>query len=1153
MSTLLLTLLYIVGNRSSKNMCNCVLLLTLLFSGFFVANCDKEIIYDSADKSQLLWTTNSPNTEEGWLEESFTNVREGSNMRSYVTCELEKENVDNWVRMPYLERKGAKRLSIEVHFTIRDCKHYPRQARTCKETFTLYAYESDVDFANKKEPQWIDGSFKRMDRLTADAGRFSGRDNVLINVETRSVPVTKNGIYFAFRDEGACVSILHVKVYHEVCPETVKNFAWFPYTFGGPEQNSIESTSGRCVENATPPSGIQPQYVCKADGSWALLSGGCQCNPGYKGDDGRRCTECEIGTYKENPGFGQCQLCPAHSSAQNKAARECICDAGFYRASNDAKSSPCTTPPSRPENPKIVSFDESSVSINWNQPSNLGGRSNLWYRVECRDCPRNATFYPSQTRFTSPNVSISRLEPDTTYTVYIYAENDVTSQVDGLSMHEVVNVHTKPMSHSRVTNFKIDAISQTQVTLSWDPPINFEPALLHSESLGGATIARLDARQMYQLCYRQLGSNNVDRGHRDGCKNAVKDHRVTIDGLAENMDYEFKVRPFTSNGHGAWSEKKIVSTHSSGEGLSNDDSGSSSTAIFFALLILFLVIGVFICVFMKRRSLCIQRYKNRFGSDISEYKTNDTSIVTPDSNSIGTIKFSHAFNHPPRIAPYVDPTTYEDPNQALTDFTNEINTFDVTIDHIIGSGEFGQVCRGRLRLKSGSEIIVAYKMLKEGVSEKAKKDFLVEAMIMGQFDHPNVIKLMGVITKTEPVMIVTEFMENGSLDSYLRACDIKPSQVELVRMLGGIAKGMEYLSCKTFVHRDLAARNILVDRNRVCKIADFGLSRLLGSSEEKIYTTQGGKIPIRWTAPEAILYRTFTTKSDVWSFGVLTWEVMSYGERPYGDWPNQKVMQEVQNGFRLMRPSGCPYFVYSLMQKCWQVEKEKRPDFAEIVKWFAGPNENPVLWEIDDYSECNFTLDQQLQQSSPYNFQNQQQQHSQHPYRSLAATLHRQQQQSQQKPLYVASPQQRYGSTPMVYPSTSSTSTGNYSTVSAQPLPPVEAEYCRSLSIDQLLRSFNYDQRLVAALSDVLGAYPAGTMDARQCVCQLTHQHLTAGGYDAREALRVWHHLLAVCGLKLPPVNAAAAPEHPPPPAPVQRPPMTPMPAYHRPNDGFAV
>jgi Eph receptor B1 len=210
-------------------------------------------------------------------------------------------------------------------------------------------------------------------------------------------------------------------------------------------------------------------------------------------------------------------------------------------------------------------------------------------------------------------------------------------------------------------------------------------------------------------------------------------------------------------------------------------------------------------------------------------------------------------------------------------------------------------------------------------------DFLTEASIMAQFTDPNVIRLEGVVTQSHPLMIVTEFMENGSLDSYLRVQGPKLKMTQLVRMLRDVASGMRYLSEMNYIHRDLAARNILVNRDLVCKVADFGLSREIDVDAYE-YTTKGGKIPIRWTAPEACNFRKYSCASDVWSFGVVCWEVLSFGERPYWSWENKDVVRALQECYRLPPPPNCSDCVYKLMLRCWLDERNQRPKFAEIVE-----------------------------------------------------------------------------------------------------------------------------------------------------------------------------------------------------------------------------
>ncbi|KFZ62950.1 hypothetical protein N321_06156, partial [Antrostomus carolinensis] len=262
---------------------------------------------------------------------------------------------------------------------------------------------------------------------------------------------------------------------------------------------------------------------------------------------------------------------------------------------------------------------------------------------------------------------------------------------------------------------------------------------------------------------------------------------------------------------------------------------------------------------------------------------------------------------------YIDPFTYEDPNEAVREFAKEIDISCVKIEEVIGAGKSQGWAQQLMR--------------------PLPLTLLLGSPIMGQFDHPNIIHLEGVVTKSRPVMIITEFMENCALDSFLRLNDGQFTVIQLVGMLRGIAAGMKYLSEMNYVHRDLAARNILVNSNLVCKVSDFGLSRFLEDDPaDPTYTSSlGGKIPIRWTAPEAIAYRKFTSASDVWSYGIVMWEVMSYGERPYWDMSNQDVINAVEQDYRLPPPMDCPTALHQLMLDCWVRDRNLRPKFAQIV------------------------------------------------------------------------------------------------------------------------------------------------------------------------------------------------------------------------------
>ncbi|XP_054058288.1 ephrin type-A receptor 5 isoform X12 [Rissa tridactyla] len=397
-----------------------------------------------------------------------------------------------------------------------------------------------------------------------------------------------------------------------------------------------------------------------------------------------------------------------------------------------------------------------------------------------------------------------------------------------------------------------------------------------------------------------------------------KETMITADGLKPGSAYVFQIRARTAAGYGGFSRRFEFETSPV---LAASSDQSQIPIIVVSVTVGVILLAVVIGFLLSGRRCGYSKAKQ----DPEEEKMHFHN---------GHIKL-------PGVRTYIDPHTYEDPNQAVHEFAKEIEASCITIERVIGAGEFGEVCSGRLKLQGKRELPVAIKTLKVGYTEKQRRDFLGEASIMGQFDHPNIIHLEGVVTKSKPVMIVTEYMENGSLDTFLKKNDGQFTVIQLVGMLRGIASGMKYLSDMGYVHRDLAARNILINSNLVCKVSDFGLSRVLEDDPEAAYTTRGGKIPIRWTAPEAIAFRKFTSASDVWSYGIVMWEVMSYGERPYWEMTNQDVIKAVEEGYRLPSPMDCPAALYQLMLDCWQKDRNSRPKFDEIVSMLDKLIRNP--------------------------------------------------------------------------------------------------------------------------------------------------------------------------------------------------------------------
>ncbi|XP_018583873.1 megakaryocyte-associated tyrosine-protein kinase isoform X1 [Scleropages formosus] len=234
----------------------------------------------------------------------------------------------------------------------------------------------------------------------------------------------------------------------------------------------------------------------------------------------------------------------------------------------------------------------------------------------------------------------------------------------------------------------------------------------------------------------------------------------------------------------------------------------------------------------------------------------------------------------------------------------------------IGEGEFGAVYMGHYMGQR-----VAVKDIKCDVTAQA---FLEETAVMTKLQHRNLVRLHGVILHNG-LHIVTEFMDKGNLVNFLRTRGRSVIDTgQLLRFALDVCAGMEYLESKKLVHRDLAARNILVSSDNVAKISDFGLAQTNPKTSDNV------KLPVKWTAPEALKKEKFSTRSDVWSYGVLLWETFSYGRQPYPKMSLKEVKEKVEQGYRMEAPENCPTRIYALMRTCWEMDPGKRPSFHKL-------------------------------------------------------------------------------------------------------------------------------------------------------------------------------------------------------------------------------
>ncbi|XP_061754361.1 ephrin type-B receptor 4a isoform X2 [Nerophis ophidion] len=868
------------------------------------ASAEEEVLMNTkTETSDLKWTIYSQAKPE-WEEMSGLD-EENNSVRIYQICQTDS-SFSHWLRSGFIQRRVASQVYVELRFTMMECSSGNGHHRSCKETFNLYYYQADSNEATATYPPWMENPYKKVDTVAADF--LLRKDERKSNIKTlRLGPLSKRGFYLAFQAQGACMALLSVRVFFKKCPPLISALSSFPETV---PRTLVQEAHGECVEHASQqgPRLRPPKLFCGEDGQWVgQPTTSCACLPGYEAADGHaRCTACPVGHFKSTA-EGQCTVCPGASHASIRGEAVCACRPGYFRAQSDSPDTPCTRPPSAPRS--IASqINGTSLRLEWNEPLDDGGRADLSYKIKCFSCrtPKgpcltcgdSVSYRPAQQSLTSRRVEMWGLLPHTTYTFTVQALNGV-SQFSGKDpASDSVNITTSYDVPSLVSVIQKSDSTESSLTLHWSVPVQPHYTILQ-----------------YQLRYCEKERRSENQCH---YAESSRNQAVLTD-LRRATQYEVQVRARTMAGFGSFSPAALFRTLPDGH-----DSSSQFLVpgILIAVGMLLLVTFIFVTAY------CIRRHSRMKDPELS------------DKNSQYLVGQG--------VKVYIDPFTYEDPNEAVREFAKEIDVSFVKIEEVIGAGEFGEVCRGRLRVPGKKENYVAIKTLKGGYTEKQRRDFLSEASIMGQFQHPNIIHLEGIITASCPVMILTEFMENGALDSFLRLNDSQFTPIQLVGMLRGIASGMKYLAEMSYVHRDLAARNILINSNLVCKVSDFGLSRFLQeNSSDPTYTSSlGGKIPIRWTAPEAIAFRKFTSASDVWSYGIVMWEVMSFGERPYWDMSNQDVINAIEQDYRLPPPPDCPTHLHQLMLDCWQKDRSARPRFAELVSALDKLIRNPASLKI---------------------------------------------------------------------------------------------------------------------------------------------------------------------------------------------------------------
>ncbi|TMW50031.1 hypothetical protein DOY81_004897 [Sarcophaga bullata] len=318
--------------------------------------------------------------------------------------------------------------------------------------------------------------------------------------------------------------------------------------------------------------------------------------------------------------------------------------------------------------------------------------------------------------------------------------------------------------------------------------------------------------------------------------------------------------------------------------------------------------------------------------------------------SVSPVNVSIGLNHPASLSGLANGNVIGSVGSSYTQHEKydgwEFPRHRLKFFNILGEGAFGQVWRCEATDIDGIEGVttVAVKTIKENATEVEKKDLLSELEVMKSLEpHVNVVRFLGCCTDKDPIFVIIEYVNRGKLQTYLRSSRAErhygnthgKSNVltsgDLTSFMYQVAKGMDYLTSRGIIHRDLAARNILIADDHTCKVADFGFARDVITS--KVYERKSeGKLPIRWMAIESLYDNIFSVKSDIWSFGILMWEIVTLGSTPYPGISASEVMRKVRDGYRLEKPEHCRRELYNIMYYCWSQDPNERPSFGELIK-----------------------------------------------------------------------------------------------------------------------------------------------------------------------------------------------------------------------------
>lgn len=517
-----------------------------------------------------------------------------------------------------------------------------------------------------------------------------------------------------------------------------------------------------------------------------------------------------------------------------------------------------------------VSLSEAGLNVSAGNGSGSAGK------------PRTDFPYLEDKVFNKERIVISRLRHFTEYRINIHVCNHAAHKV-GCSAATFAFARTMPKAHADdiVGNVSWELAAAGTILLRWPEPADPNGLILKYEikySRDNEEFHQCVPRHVYQ----KFGGARISR--------------------LQPGNYSATVHTTSLAGNGSWTEP--ITFHIPALPLEKkyEDFLTVLTLMPVALLVAILLLAVIVYVYNKKR---INGFLN------------------------GTLYMS------------VNPEYFNASDMYVADEW-EVPRETITIMKELGQGSFGMVYEGIAQLPATGEADtrVALKTVNESASRRERVEFLKEASVMKAFDCYHVVRLLGVVSRGQPTLVIMELMTRGDLKSYLRSLRLStennrglspPTLRDMMQMAGEIADGMAYLNANKFVHRDLAARNCMVSEDLTVKIGDFGMTRDIYETD---YYRKGGKglLPVRWMAPESLKDGIFNPHSDVWSFGVVLWEIATFAEQPYQGLSNEQVLRFVLNNGTLSKPANCPERLHELMLLCWQQNPRSRPTFLQILE-----------------------------------------------------------------------------------------------------------------------------------------------------------------------------------------------------------------------------